>query len=200
MKQVIRILLLLSCVQPMRAQFFDSNAIYFTGDVVLGNYIGVDFQMNYIHKEKYTFKIGYSGNIRKPKTQPSDFSTGLGGIYLLGTANPYDQFESYQVTVGRLYKFNEKGTIRLNLSVGLGYTNIREPENWLFGGEPSIGNYSWNYYEYSTVSLIISPKIEFPFTRFYGLTISPILQINKDRTFFGIGVGQMIGVLRKRNR
>jgi len=200
MKQIVGIVLVLSCLQSVNAQFFDNNAIYITNEINLGNYIGLDVHANYIYKERYTFKFGYSGNIRKPKTQPSDYRTGLAGLFFLGTANPYDQFETYQLTIGRLYRFNKKGTIRLNLSVGLGYTNIREPENWEFGGEPAIGNYSWNYYEYSTVSLIISPKIEFPFTRFYGLTISPILQINKDRTFFGIGIGQMIGVLRKRNR
>ena len=59
-------------------------------------------------------------------------------------------------------------------------------------------NYTWNYKKYNTLSLIINPKIEFPFTRFYGLTISPMLQINKDRTYFGIGIGHMIGLLRKR--
>ena len=46
--------------------------------------------------------------------------------------------------------------------------------------------------------MILNPKIEFPFSRFYGLTLSPLFQINKDRTYIGIGVGQMIGLLRKR--
>ena len=59
-------------------------------------------------------------------------------------------------------------------------------------------NYTWNYKTHNTLSLIINPKIEFPFTRFYGLTISPMLQINKDRTYVGIGIGQMIGLLRNR--
>ena len=59
-------------------------------------------------------------------------------------------------------------------------------------------NYTWIYNKYNTVNLIINPKIEFPFTRYFGLTISPMLQINKDRTYFGIGIGQMIGLLRSR--
>ncbi|WP_242082872.1 hypothetical protein [Aestuariivivens sediminis] len=59
-------------------------------------------------------------------------------------------------------------------------------------------NYTWDYKKHNAVSLIINPKIEFAFTRFYGLTISPMLQINKDRTYFGVGIGQMIGLLRKR--
>lgn len=44
---------------------------------------------------------------------------------------------------------------------------------------------------------IVNPKIEFPFNRFYGLTISPMLQVNKDRIYVGIGIGQMIGFLRR---
>ena len=59
-------------------------------------------------------------------------------------------------------------------------------------------NYTYEYSKFNTVSLIISPKIEFPFSRIYGLTISPLIQINKDRTYLGVGIGQMMGLLRKR--
>ncbi|HSP84008.1 MAG TPA: hypothetical protein VLN72_09800, partial [Gillisia sp.] len=61
-------------------------------------------------------------------------------------------------------------------------------------------NYSYEYHKYHTVSLIINPKIEFPITRIYGLTLSPMILINKDRTYMGIGVGHMIGLLRKKNK
>ncbi|GAA3578029.1 hypothetical protein GCM10022395_28400 [Snuella lapsa] len=186
-------------INVANAQFDENHAIYSTGELNLGNYIGFDLNFNYIHKEKYAFKIGYTGNIRKPKSQPEDFSSGLIGVLLLGLANPYDQFESYQLGLGRVYNLNTSGTIRINVSIGLGYTTIREPENWeLIDKAFLTENYTWNYRKHNTVSLIINPKIEFPFTRFYGFTISPMVQINKDRTYFGIGFGQMMGLLRKR--
>lgn len=181
------------------AQFDENNAIYFTGELNLGNYVGFDINLNYVHKEKHSFKIGYTGNIRKPKSQPEDYSSGLTGILLFGLADPYDQLENYQVGFGRIYKINRSGTIRANVSIGIGYTVIWEPGNWKRVNNGFLAeNYTWNYRKYNTVSLIINPKIEFPFTRFYGLTISPMLQINKDSTYFGIGIGGMIGLLRKR--
>uniref|UniRef100_UPI004047C471 hypothetical protein n=1 Tax=Flavobacterium sp. TaxID=239 RepID=UPI004047C471 len=145
---------------------------------------------------KYDMK---TGNIRKPKSQPEDYSSGLTGVLLFGAANPYDQLENYQIGVGKIYKLNPRGTIRANISLGLGYTIIKEPENWIRINNGFLAeNYTWNYNRYSTFSVILNPKIEFPFSRFYGLTLSPLVQINKDRTYIGIGVGQMIGLLRKR--
>lgn len=183
------------------AQFAENNAIYATGELNLGNYIGGNFNLNYVLQEKYSFKIGYTGNVRKPKSQPEDFSSGVVGILVLGLSNPFDHFDSFQAAAGRIYKINQSGTIRANLSIGVGYTTIKEPENWEKINNnvvPITLNYSWDYAKHNTVSLIVNPTIEFPLTRFYGLTVSPMLQINKDRTYLGIGIGQMIGLLRKR--
>ncbi len=198
MKRKITLLLFLISINVAYAQLNVNNTIYLTGELSLGSYIGIDINLNYIYKEKYSFKIGYVGNIRKPKSQPKNYASGLTGLFTFGLSNPYDQFENYQIGFGKIYNLNENGTIRTNLSFGLGYTTIREPENWeLINDGFLTENYTWNYKKYNTVSIVINPKIEFPLTRFYGLTISPMLQINKDRTYFGIGIGQMIGLLRK---
>jgi len=182
------------------AQFGENNAIYSTAEWNLGNYIGIDISLNYVYKEKYAFKIGYTGNIREPKSQPEDYAPGLEGILLFSLANPYDKLENYHIGFGKIYKLNKRGTIRANISLGLGYTTIREPENWQrTDGGFLTANYTWDYKQYNTISLIINPKIEFPFSRIYGLTFSPMLQLNKDKVYFGIGIGSMIGLLRKRN-
>lgn len=199
MKHIITILILSMSFHLSYAQFDENNAIYTTSELNLGNYIGIDVNLNYVYKEKYTFKIGYTGNIRKPISQPENYSSGLTGFFAFGLANPYDQFVNYQAAMGKLYNLNKSGTIRANLSLGIGYATIREPENWELINDPALAeNYSWNYKKHNTISIIINPKIEFPFSRFYGLTLSPMLQINKDRTYFGIGIGQMNGILRKR--
>ena len=196
MKQIITILLCLISITIAKAQFDQNNAIYATGELNLGNYAGVDVNLNYVYKEKYSFKVGYTGNIRTPKSQPEDYSAGLLSFGLL---NAYDQVENYQIGFGRIIFLNENGTVRANISIGFGYTTIKEPGNWQRIYDESVpGNYTRDFKEYNTVSLIINPKIEFPFSRFYGLTVSPMVQINKDRTYFGIGIGQMFGLLRKR--
>ncbi len=206
MKQMIFTALLLLCsVLTAKAQFAENNAIYWGKEINLGNYFGINTSLNYVYKEKYAFSVGFTGNIRRAKSRPEGYSLGLLGVLSLGLTNPYDQLENYQIGMGRIYKLNKTGTTRMNLSVSLGYTTIREPTNWQ-AVEISLGpsffpkeNYIWNYQEYNTVSLTINPRIEFPFLRFYGFTLSPMVQINKDRTYFGIGIGDMIGLLRKSN-
>ncbi len=75
---------------------------------------------------------------------------------------------------------------------------ITEPINWTEVDNFFLAeNYTWDNHKYDTVSLMINPKIKFPFTRYYGFTISPMLQITKDRAYFGIGIGQMIGFVKK---
>jgi len=200
MKQKILLLVALSFISFnfANAQFIKKNAIYITSELNLGNYCGIDFNLNYVFKEKYSFKLGYTGNLRKPKSQPEDFNSGIVGILIFQLNKPVDQFENFGASIGRIYKINRSGTIRVNFSFGVGYTIYTEPENWkkINNNMYLTENYSYDNIEHKTVSLIINPKIEFPITRYFGFTISPMLQINKDRTYFGIGLGSMIGLLR----
>lgn len=197
MKRIITLLISSISFIIANAQFDENNSIYSTGELNLGNYIGVDINLNYVYKEEYSFKVGYTGNIRKPKSQPEDYTSGLTGFLLFGLANLYDQLENHQICIGKIYKIKQSGTIRLNASIGLGYTIVREPENCERINNGFLAeNYTWDYNKYKTVGLKINPKIEFPFARFYGLLVSPMAQINKDRTH--IGLGQMVGLLRKR--
>ena len=116
---------------------------------------------------------------------------------LLG--GPRDYFNSFQIGFGKLYNIgkienlDENGIVRANISFGLGITSLKERVNWRLNNNSYYISYEKNI---STISLIINPKIEFPFKKFFGLTISPMIQINKYRTYFGIGIGQMIGLVR----
>ncbi|PKL86575.1 MAG: hypothetical protein CVV22_00340 [Ignavibacteriae bacterium HGW-Ignavibacteriae-1] len=192
MKQTILLFIVFISINTANARFSDNHAFYLTGEFNIGNYVGIDFNLNYVYQELYALKIGYSGNVRTPKYRPVDYHPGLLSF------GPLDYLSNYQITVGKLYKFNDKGTIRANISVGLGYTTITEPTNWqgAYSGWFS-SNYTSDYYEYNTVSLIINPKIEFPTFTTFGPTITGMIQINKDRVFYGLGIGFMLGVLRK---
>ncbi|TYB72652.1 hypothetical protein ES677_01635 [Bizionia gelidisalsuginis] len=200
MKKLLLLFTLTIFVPSVNAQWSENNALYLSMDYNLGNYIGIDLNANYIYNETYSFKIGYTGNLRKPKRQPDDFSRGFPGLFTLGLIGPFDTMENYQIGAGRIIKLNNKGSIRLNLSMGIGLTTIKEATNWQRDSAYLLDkNYSYQYHRYRTLSLIINPKIEFPFTRIYGLSLSPMVQINKDRTYFGIGIGQLLGVLKKRD-
>lgn len=129
MKRIITIALVVFCANFANAQFADNHAIYSTFEANLGNYVGMDANLNYVLNQKYAFKIGYSDNLRIARSKPEDFTTGVVGILVFGASNPFDQLENLQATVGRIFKLNPSGTIRANLSVGAGYTTVSEPEN-----------------------------------------------------------------------
>ncbi len=200
-QQFLFILLIALCPTLIRAQT-NEDTYYLSNELNFGNYLGIDFSLNYVFKNTYSLKAGFSGHVRKPKSQPENYSAGLNGLFSIGTENPYDHLLNYRIDFGTIYNLNPKGTLRLNLSFGLGYTIIKEPNDWQFiETDATINlaeNYSYSYTTYNTLSFIINPKLEFPFTRFYGLTISPMVQINKDRTYYGIGIGQMIGILQQK--
>jgi len=199
MKRTIIISLFIFSIEWVHAQFAENHAIYFSKELNFGNYIGLNADLNYVYKERFSLKIGYNGNIRKPKSQPEDYSSGLVKGILLGLENPYDQMENYQIAFGKIGRLNKSGTVRINFLVGVGYTVIREPENWQKIESKSLiaENYTWNYKRDNTASLIINPKIEFPLTWIFGLTVSPMLEINKYSVYYGVGIGTMVGLLRK---
>ncbi len=198
MKRLLAITICVFTIVTARAQNNERDPAYLTAEFNLGNYLGIDLNFNYIFKNDYSIRVGYTGNWRRSESLPENYSPGLFTLFFFGTLDPYDQMQNFQASFGRVYYLNEKQTIRANLSIGLGYTIITEPENWQKIGQAFfVPNYYWEYKSHSTVSLIINPKIEFPLTRFYGLTISPMAQINKDRAYYGIGIGHMLGRLKR---
>lgn len=181
------------------AQDVEKHLYYLSSEVNLGNYIGFSADVNYLLDEKYTFKLGVVGNFRKPTNQPDDFSIGLFGVLSLGLLQPLENMGSVNAAVGKMYYLNPKKSIRVNAAVGIGYTEIRLIENWQKQMNPSYGqNYTFDQVTNSTVSLIINPKVEFPLGRVFGFTLSPTAIINKEASYYGVGVGYMLGRIRSK--
>ena len=194
------LIVILSNLSLMFAQDKPENTYYVSGELNLGNYYGVDINYNYVFQNKYSLQLGFSGNVRKPITQPENYSSGLNGFFSGGIETPHDHFLNYKFDLGRIYNLNKNGTVRVNFLVGIGYTIIKEPENWKYAPSDSfinlVENYTYSYRKNSALSIIINPKLEFPVVRHFGLTLSPMAQITKERTYFGIGFGTMIGKLK----
>ena len=200
MKKILLLFFIGSITFSTAAQEAKESTYYFSDGLSLGNYLGVDFSLNYVIKQNYAVRFGFSGNIRKPESQPEDYSGGLNGLFSAGASNPYDHFLSYHLDFGKIYDLNAKGTIRANISVGLGYMIIKEPANWQHNASESVidfsENYSYSYRSYSTIGVVINPKLELPFSKYFGISVSPVVQLNKDRIYYGIGLGTMLGKLR----
>lgn len=193
-------LISISWINDLNAQVPQKNAFYHSGEFNAGSYYGLNLNANFVRNEKYSFQLGYSAHFRKAIDQPDNYSSGLLSVFLLGLNTPIDQVENFQVLTGRIIRLNTKGTIRVNLLAGIGLSFIREAVNWEYRESSLlVPNYSYDYNKHSTFSFIFNPKIEFPFTRYYGFTLSPLIHINKESNFYGIGVGHMAGLLRRKN-
>lgn len=199
MKRIISIFILLLFVLKVNAQFSEKNAIYLTGGLNLGNFLGMNLNLNYILNNNYSFQAGISGLFREPKSIPEDFNQGIVGLFTLGLSNflYYDEMDNYQILVGKIFKLNKSNTTRFNIAGGIGYSHLTEAINWKPVTNFTIGeNYTYDIVKHGAVSFIIKPQVEFPFTRYFGISLSPLLQINKDRTYIGIEIDAMLGLLR----
>lgn len=196
---ILKFILLIFVLQ-LNAQSSEKNAIYVTGGLNAGNFWGGNLNLNYVLNEKYSFQAGISGLFRESKSKPEDFSSGIVGFLSLGLSNILylDEMENYQLLAGKIFMLNRSNTARLNLAGGIGYTVLTEPTNWKRVTDYTIvENYTYDRITHGTISLIINPGIELPFSRYLGFTLSPMLQINKYRTYIGFGIEAMIGLLRK---
>lgn len=202
MKKTMFIFILLIFSSTLNAQFSEKNAIYFTSGLNVGNFWGGHLNLNYILDNKYSFQAGISALMREPKSKPEDFSSGLTGLLTLGLSDLayYDAMANYQILVGRIFMPSKSSTTRFNIAAGIGYTMLAEATNWEYVFDKlSIGeNYTYDMVTHSSLSFIIEPKVEFPSTRYFGFTLSPMLQINKDWTYIGVGIGVMVGLLRQK--
>lgn len=181
------------------AQEVENHLIYFSNEMNVGNYFGYTADINYVYKEKYSAKVGFTGAIRISTNQPSDYSPGLIGLFSFGLIGAYETMAVGQLQVGRIFYLNQNRNSRLNASVGIGYTSVETIENWQKTTAVSFNsNYTYDVVRNQTVSLIINPKLEFPLGRVFGFTVSPTAIINSERNYYGVGLGYMIGRIRSK--
>lgn len=201
MKKVIILLLSSFVLMLSKAQEAPKYSWYASGEIILESHLGMNLNANFVINEKYSFQAGFSGHMRTGESKPDNFCPGPGDLFTLNILT-YDYMRNYQIMGGRIFKLNKRGDARLNLSVGAGLTFVQEPINWQSQGSfPPLGikltsNYSYDIHYYSTFSLIVNPKFEFPITRIVGFSLSPMAVINKDRASIGLGLGMMVGLLR----
>jgi hypothetical protein len=190
------------------AQSQKPHAIYGSGQFAVGNYYGLDLSANYVRGERHVFQLTVGAYQRRAQSIPSDY-VGRGGFLMPDwwPDGPFDAMENVQLTYGKMYALNESGKVRAILSGGLALTRITEPGNWRDYEGPSGGfggqfltrpNFDFDYLSKNRLSLVFNPRIEFAFTRFYGFTLSPLIVVNSERTLFNVGIGHVIGLVRRK--
>ncbi|NOR73944.1 MAG: hypothetical protein GQ525_02170 [Draconibacterium sp.] len=170
--------------------------LYTTGDVVIGNYKGGDLGINYIYNNEYSITFGFSATSKESASFPSHFLKSTENEIPANFNIPNENLENFHFMIGRVFNLDSKERVRIILQGGPGISTIKEP---IFG-DISDGNlYNPNnnigFQKKKKLSLIINPKIEFPIAYLVGFSIGPMLIHNDEKTFFGIGIGFMYGII-----
>ena len=181
------------------AQEVEKHLIYYSNEANIGNFIGFSGDLNYIYNEKYSAKIGVISNIRRSPNEPSDYNAGLANLVTFGLIGPFETLAGVNLQVGKIYYLTSKRNSRLNASIGIGYTTLEVVENWQKSTSASLGqNYTYDLVKRDVASLIINPKFEFPLGRVFGFTVSPTAVINAESSYYGVGIGYIIGRIRSK--
>ena len=194
MDRFLTLLLILFSINS-HSQLFETNFLYANAGISAGNYIGLNGGLNYIMNEKFSLQLNYAFRTIESEELPGDYI----GEGISGSSTLKDDYHSISILGGYVVKLNSSGTIRLNLQGGVGYLRAKNAVNFRPSSPGIFGsNYTYDEESNNSVEVVINPKVEFPFTRFYGLSISPIISINNRKTFFGVSLDNIAGILRNK--
>jgi hypothetical protein len=203
-------LLFLSLLGPylVEAQSQNRHAVYGFGQLATGNYYGFDLSANYVLDERHVFQFTFGLYQRRAQSIPIDYNgAGFSIMPNWWPAGPFDIMRNLQLTYGRMYQLEESGKLRAILTGGLALSHVTEPGNWRDYEGPSGGfggqlwmqpNWDYDYLSNNRLSVVFNPRIEFAFARFNGFTLSHSIVVNTQRTLIHVGVGHVIGLVRRK--
>ena len=174
----------------------EEGSLYLGSDLQLNRFQGIDLTLNYIHEENISVFVGFSALNTESVNTPENYAQGLDGFFSFGFDAARERLFNYRAGLGKIYKLNYKGTFRFHPQVGVGLSIVEHPINFERIDDAFLTqNYNYDFRRYATLSLTLSPKFEIPIFPFYGLSISPIVIINKGKWHYGIGFGAISGKL-----
>lgn len=196
MRTFIYFILFFFLSHHVKGQFSENHNIYTQSSFSIGTHLGIHGSIDYIYKNTYSLSVGARLYGQKSKQRPSDFKGGFASAISFGLADGNDLYTDVHVLVGRVLPLNIPGR-RLNLRAGLSYTDVTKAINF----EPiekSIlgGNYSFDNHRFSTVSLVLNPTLEYPFSQVLGISVYGLCIVNKETVNVGVGFGIIYGFLR----
>lgn len=169
------------------------NRIYGNASLELGNYFGADVNICLVKNNKFSFTAGYLVHLHEPEDYPDDIDDS-DDLPLAGL----DDARHLYLSAGRVVMLGKSNVNRLNMLIGIARTKGSRKYDYVKLEESERGEYlyDYEYEEYTNFSLVINPKIEFAFTKVFGLYITPKVILNNKRNYYGIGLGMMLGKLR----
>lgn len=167
----------------------------------LGNFYGGGITLDLIHKNKYSFGIGFYEHVKKPGNLPTNYKKGALSLLTLGEGVAQDNLQSLSLTLGRVYLRKSNTGIRYNLKAGVTYSVSKTPANWVKlnegGGLLSMENYSYSYEKYREIGILINPTIDLPLLKFLGFSVGLYSFLNLKTISCGIELTTLIGCVKR---
>lgn len=167
----------------------------------LGNYYGGGITFDLIHKNKYSFGIGFYEHVKKPDDLPTDYKNGALSLLTMGKGVARDNLQAVSLTIGRVFLSKSNSGIRYNLKAGVTYSVSKTPDNWVKqnegGGLLFVENYSYKYEKYREIGILINPTIDIPLFKFLGFSVGPYSFLNLKTISYGIELTTLIGCVKR---
>jgi hypothetical protein len=160
--------------------------------ITKGSTLGIGWNM--IYSNHWGGSISYGNYNKKAKELPDDYQAG----YPIGNENPVDELYSLSIRILREFPLSAK-LIRFGVECGPSLIlYIRAHFLYDIHGGGNYSNYGITYsYQYSA-GLSLRAKAEFPLTRFLGLELAAISNINKYQSYVGVDLNLTLGYVRDR--
>jgi hypothetical protein len=192
-------LLILIVFSSLTAAFSQDNfveRIYISSEFQLGTHFGLNGNFVYRLNNQYSLQAGVLLVHKRAAQRPDDYLSGLFEHLTLGSTGAFDSLTSYYLQLGRYIPLGRSDKIRLNLSAGLALTTINTSVNFVRRDTFLFStNYTWDNVDSNTMSIILNPRVEFLLTEYFGLQVSPLAVINNQSSYYGLGIGFVVGNL-----
>ena len=189
MKKLLIIFLSVFLITGLVAQSVKKDVFYLSAEGVFGYYSGATIGLNYMPKQMLIFQLGiHALSFKSDQYQGETFwgreydaTNAVNGCHFL---------------VGKVFSWEGSG--RMILSAGIGSFKKMEPVSsktthfpWIDRNITSI-----EYEESRSLTYVLNPKIELPFSDTFGISLTSLLLANKEEVVFGIGIGFILGALK----
>ena len=191
MKKFLYLILIL-CSSLFAQEEKKGSSLFLGTQLAIGNYVGIDVGLNYIYKDSYSFSIGHLGGIASAKEEPDDHDKSG---FLSSLQNVYDSTSNRYFTVGKIFRINNEN--KINVYLGYANTTIRQRVNWTKESKKEEGyDYVYQTDVIDNRSLVVGGNLQMDAWKYFGFVFSSKVIINKEETYYGIGVGVLLGKLK----
>lgn len=198
----LALLIFLQFNSVVHAQNTRQSRFYGNAGFNLGAFKGYSLQLNYVNEKQYAISCGITRASRADGV-PSDYDNGLTlpfDLDWLGMDNRPFQYHSHiHLLAGKAIYLTNSGFVRLNLLSGVSLGVFRDVENMTYQNNAYLfaPNYSYDFVYRLRPSIMLQPTFEFALFDLFGISFSPMAQLNTHQSYYGFMVGFVTGDLRR---